>query len=357
MKKGLARVEGAASDAQAALAVWHGGDGARLEVVDAELRAAAERAASGNEVLVLHDENVHWALVLGSAPGFGAALQLELGHMPSQLVDSASAARVIAARDSVHTTPCIPGMQLFPGFVTPEDEARLLLALGVTSDGALGAEWERRSDGGRRVRHFGLRFDYSTGRADTRGAPCPWPKWCAELCERLVAEALVPLRPNQVTVNLYLPGEGIPFHCDTHSAFGPVLCSLSLCSQAVMRFRPARELAAACDADRQAPAPHGLVLPARSMLVLADEARYGWQHSIAARKYDDLGGCPTVSEAAAVCVRQLRVSVTLRHVAEGALGPDEVGSEMCDARDGPSPEARCINTPCACQWPSLCDRC
>lgn len=43
--------------------------------------------------------------------------------------------------------------------------------------------------------------------------------------------------PDQVTVNEYLPGQGIASHVDTHEAFGPTLLSLSLVSGVVMDFR------------------------------------------------------------------------------------------------------------------------
>ena len=43
--------------------------------------------------------------------------------------------------------------------------------------------------------------------------------------------------PDQVTVNEYLPGQGIAAHVDTHEAFGHTLLSLSLVSGVVMDFR------------------------------------------------------------------------------------------------------------------------
>ena len=41
---------------------------------------------------------------------------------------------------------------------------------------------------------------------------------------------------DQLTVNEYLPGAGIPPHCDSHSPFEEVFCALSLGTQTVMTF-------------------------------------------------------------------------------------------------------------------------
>ena len=45
----------------------------------------------------------------------------------------------------------------------------------------------------------------------------PIPAVCEPLLSRLVEQGLIPELPDQLTVNLYLPGQGIPSHTDTHS--------------------------------------------------------------------------------------------------------------------------------------------
>jgi len=45
------------------------------------------------------------------------------------------------------------------------------------------------------------------------------------------------LRPDQLTVNCYKPGNGIPSHCDTLSSFVDPIVSLSLDSSALMKFK------------------------------------------------------------------------------------------------------------------------
>jgi alkylated DNA repair protein alkB family protein 8 len=215
------------------------------------------------------------------------------------------------ATSHAHVDPArVPGLRLLDEYLDEPAHAALVATVEASD------RWECRSEGGRRVQHFGLRFDYATVRADTEGERPPWPEWCAALSARLFADGLMPAPPNQVTVNSYEPGEGISWHCDTHSAFGPAICSLSLLADTVMRFRAA---AGANETTESA-----VRLPARSLLVLAGESRYGFEHSIATRFTD-------LSEDGLPRTRARRVSITFRTVDEGAV------------------------VPCTCRWPALCD--
>ncbi len=72
------------------------------------------------------------------------------------------------------------------------------------------------------------------------------------------------LQVDQVTVNEYTPGVGMTAHVDTHSSFQECILALSLQGHMVMEFR------------RTGHTPRALYLPPRSLLVMADEARYGW---------------------------------------------------------------------------------
>lgn len=295
----------------------------------AEAHAALADALVARGAELWHSECGLWTFV--RCPNPGAALAAfdrlharTLAALPrhalvAALVDD-EAVGALVARERASLAPVeaewVPGLRLLEGYVDCEAHAALVGA--IDSAGAAGA-WEVRSEGGRKVQHYGLRFDYATVRADTSSERPPWPEWCAALSARLVADGIAARAPNQVTVNNYEPGEGIPWHCDTHSAFGPVICSLSLLAETVMRFRPAR--AAPGEAPDEAPAL-GVRLPPRSLLVLSGDARYGWEHGIAARGADfHRDGLPHA--------RARRLSVTFRTVGDAA--------------------------PCACRWPQLCD--
>ena len=86
------------------------------------------------------------------------------------------------------------------------------------------------------------------------------------------------------------------------------IASLSLAGPAVMDFR--------CGEARRA-----LALPPRSLMVMANEARYAWQHCIPHRKADAVSG-------ARIARAPRRVSLTLRRARRG---------------------------PCRCEWPDACD--
>jgi alkylated DNA repair protein alkB family protein 8 len=103
---------------------------------------------------------------------------------------------------------------------------------------------------------------------------------------------------DQLTINDYQPGDGIPPHVDTHSAFMPAFASVSLGSGCVMTFRK-------FDGTLR-----HVFLPPRCGVVFSGEARYCWYHSIATRKLDKVDG--------ELYFRKRRVSLTFRKVREGA---------------------------------------
>src|SRR3954467_6946430 len=83
---------------------------------------------------------------------------------------------------------------------------------------------------------------------------------------------------DQMLINEYLPGQGIALHRD-YSPFDRTVVSISLLSACVMDFR---EL----NTERH----ESLLLDQRTLLILPDEPRYGWQHAIPRRKNDHWQG-------------------------------------------------------------------
>ena len=156
------------------------------------------------------------------------------------------------------------GAVIVPDFVTPAEEARLLLRIAE-------APWlpELR----RRVQHYGYRYSYSGG--SSRETAPAFPRWADVMADRLRPHFAGAL-PVQCIVNEYRPGQGIGMHAD-HRQFGPVVASLSLGADWPMRFRPRATrpyVAGALPGDEVA------VLPRRSVLVLAGQARHRWMHGI-----------------------------------------------------------------------------
>ncbi|XP_053668332.1 alkylated DNA repair protein alkB homolog 8 [Anopheles marshallii] len=170
----------------------------------------------------------------------------------------------------------------------------------------------------RKVKHFGYEFVYGTNNVDkTKPLDRKIPSVCNELWHRL--QNLHPeLRwhfPDQLTVNQYEPGQGIPPHVDTHSAFDDPILSLSLGSDIVMEFKQPSSGKQVC-----------VDLPSRSLLIMAGESRYDWTHGITPRKMDTI---PSPNGDLTVRKRRVRVSLTFRKLLQ--------------------------NDRCGCQFPTLCD--
>jgi alkylated DNA repair protein alkB homolog 8 len=114
---------------------------------------------------------------------------------------------------------------------------------------------------------------------------------------------------DQLTVNDYMPGQGIPPHIDTHSPFEEIFCSISMNSEATMTFK-----------DLNNEVRH-ISLKPRSLMIFSGEGRYNWLHSIPTRKFDKVNGL--------IKSRRRRISLTYRK-----LRKDPV---------------------CKCKWPRMCD--
>ena len=178
------------------------------------------------------------------------------------------------------------GATLLPDLVTEPEERRLPQRI-------YHAPWS--SEIGRRVQHYGFRYDYRA-RPDTPPLPAPpFPRW-AEVIGARLAPSFDGNLPEQCIVNEYLPGQGIGMHAD-HEMFGPAVVSLSLAAHWTMQFRPR----SAQPYPRGAlPSDETALLPARSAVVLQGAARTATMHGLD----------PTTNAS-----RPERVSVTFRTLA------------------------------------------
>lgn len=173
-----------------------------------------------------------------------------------------------------------PGMIVLEEFVSPEEERALVEFLKWDDQGAQLKQ--------RQVQHFGYAFRYGLNDVDDE-APLEngIPPICDFLQPRLSkrGHSKWNFRPDQLTVNRYLPGQGklreiycaslniltflscidflpgIPPHVDTHSVFEDPIISLSLLSDVVMDFRD--------NSGKKVP----VLLPQRSLAIISGESR------------------------------------------------------------------------------------
>ena len=179
------------------------------------------------------------------------------------------------------------GAQYLADFITPSEETGLLAAVDA-------APW--RTDLQRRVQHYGYRYDYTERNIESADRLGALPLWAEKISHRLLQSNLFAAKPDQLIVNEYQPGQGIAPHTD-RDCFGPVVASLSLGGDCMMRILPHG------NSDR---GRFDIVLQRRSLVVFQGASRDVWRHGIAPRQSDWQDGHKIP--------RQRRVSLTFRTV-------------------------------------------
>ncbi|KAJ5594598.1 uncharacterized protein N7459_000806 [Penicillium hispanicum] len=198
-------------------------------------------------------------------------------------------------RAQLHELPIDPrGILWQDDFISAEHEQRLISIFRHE------LAWPDRA--GRISLHYGYSFDYKTFGIDPDIPYKEFPAWLQPLIPTTEARP-----PDQVCLQYYPPGSGIPPHVDAHMAYDQ-LYALSLGAPALMRFRKG-ELCTDVD------------LNPRSMMQMSGESRLHWTHGIKKRKTDTLAD-------GTVRPRADRWSITYRWVREGECECGNV--ELCD---------------------------
>lgn len=195
----------------------------------------------------------------------------------------------------------IKGLTLIPEFINEEEEKCLIKQIDQQ-------EWTKLAN--RRVQHYGYEFLYGINSVDKdKKAPKPIPHFFNNILNSLtkITDGHQS-QMDQLTINDYMPGDGIPPHFDTHSPFEEIFVALSLGSGITMTFKSHKN------------EEKHLYIPQRALIVFSDEVRYAWYHSIAQRKIDKTQG--------KLVFRKRRISLTFRKIK---------------------------TTPCLCKYPFFCD--
>ncbi|NP_001365062.1 tRNA (carboxymethyluridine(34)-5-O)-methyltransferase ALKBH8 isoform 3 [Homo sapiens] len=216
-----------------------------------------------------------------------------------------------------------PGLMVVEEIISSEEEKMLLESVDWTED--TDNQNSQKSLKHRRVKHFGYEFHYENNNVD-KDKPLSGglPDICESFLEKWLRKGYIKHKPDQMTINQYEPGQGIPAHIDTHSAFEDEIVSLSLGSEIVMDFKHPDGIAVP------------VMLPRRSLLVMTGESRYLWTHGITCRKFDTVQASESLKSGIitsdvgdlTLSKRGLRTSFTFRKVRQ---------------------------TPCNCSYPLVCD--
>ncbi|XP_078043753.1 tRNA (carboxymethyluridine(34)-5-O)-methyltransferase alkbh8 [Augochlora pura] len=188
-----------------------------------------------------------------------------------------------------------PGLKLIENIITEEKENHLLDTIDWTNEESVSCDLKHR-----KVKHFGYEFQYNSNGVNPDMPITPIPQEYKFLQMLFKQYHNVPYEYDQLTINHYLSGQGIPPHVDTHSVFEDSILSLSLGSAYVMDFK--RD-------DKKI----SILLPPRSLLIMSGEARYAWSHGICPRHNDVVKSTDGITTQP----RGTRVSFTFRKVRRG----------------------------------------
>eukprot|EP00051_Salpingoeca_urceolata_P003418 m.57555 g.57555 ORF g.57555 m.57555 type:complete len:374 (+) comp12762_c0_seq2:57-1178(+) len=166
------------------------------------------------------------------------------------------------------TVPGLPGLYLFPNFITEEEHDRLVTAL----DTEPGHPFEPQVANGT---HLGKRWGYNVDirRIVVPPQKHPMPEFLDFAIKRMITsvEPLKAFQPNGGNAIDYRRsmGHSLSAHFDDRKYSGERIANLSLVGECVMVY-----------ANPTTGVEHRIPLPPRTLQVLAGEVRYRWTHAI-----------------------------------------------------------------------------
>ena len=110
-----------------------------------------------------------------------------------------------------------PGLILMPNFISEAEEIQLLdffdfaddKNVAVDCDGPSNVSLAKAELKHRKVVHYGYEFNYATNNVDpSQPLPGGLPDVCTPIVTRMMQNDLVVNKPDQLTINQYLPGQG-----------------------------------------------------------------------------------------------------------------------------------------------------
>ena len=153
------------------------------------------------------------------------------------------------------------GLTYIPSIISEKEEFNLIKQIESS-------EWDESLK--RLTQHYGYKYNYYSPHKATKTIEIP--DWLLELIKTLKKRKLIDFVPNQIIINRYLIGEGIAPHIDS-DIFGDTIVSLSLGSGCNFEFCNGKEYII-------------YYLESRSGLIMKNEARYNYTHSISKNKTD-----------------------------------------------------------------------
>lgn len=146
------------------------------------------------------------------------------------------------------------GFSIIYDFITPDQETELIKNFKVSS-------FKKNTKSRNSIQRFGSNVPYKGSLVSKT-----IPEYFNFLLDKLIDQSLVAVKPESVTINEYLAGQGITPHIDSKGS-GEVITVLSLLSSAEMVLSNKK-------------LQHTVELPPRCLCQMRDEIRHIWQHSV-----------------------------------------------------------------------------
>ena len=170
----------------------------------------------------------------------------------------------------------LPGLHIFPDFVSPEEEAQLIQSIEQTRPPFRISNWNGKhwnKEWGTKIRFIGTK-DAANG-IDDASQSVPLPPFLQLISDRftngdyLPTAAFVPNNCNAIKYQATARGHYLGPHVDDRNLSGILLANISLLSNCTMVYVHER--------TQERVDVH---LPRRSLQVVTGESRYSWKHSI-----------------------------------------------------------------------------
>lgn len=196
----------------------------------------------------------------------------------------------------------VKGLYYISNVIDKEYTKKLILFLDKNekwkpvSSRFLKSKEESKESKGRKVQHYGYKYDYKTGSIYEKTDPIPKEfepliKSLKDVCKSL---NILPKGYifNQVIVNNYDSGQGISSHTDVKD-YGDIIGCYTIGSGGVMRFKKGSE-------------QHDIYVEPKSLYIMSGDSRKVWKHEMLSRKSDIVNGVKIE--------RGRRISLTFRNV-------------------------------------------
>jgi len=197
----------------------------------------------------------------------------------------------------------IPGLTVYPEFITQEQEKSFL-------SGVEKQKWSFEDE--HKFQSYGIEYNFQTSSIH-KDRPA---RSLEDLNSTELYSKVIEIAKNynldhfdQITIEEFYAGQGVSPRLESHNSFESVIAILCLSSGVVFTWKN----------DKGFQKHH--YIPPRTLLIIADEARYAWTYYVTARKIDKVEG-QTVH-------RKKRIAITFRKLRKDNL--------------------------CKCVWPHLCD--